>query len=63
MGVVMHGCVGEWMDVCGVVGGVGLVWMVRGSGGVWLCVVVWCGDVSDWVVCRGRGRGWEWEWE
>ena len=41
MGVVMHGSVGEWVDVCGVVGGVGLVRLVCGRGVVWLCVVVW----------------------
>ena len=62
MGVVMHGCVGEWVDVCGVVGGMGLLWLVCGGGVVWLSVVVWCGDVCCWVVCGGRGCEWEWEW-
>ena len=32
VGVVMHGCVGEWVDVCGVIGGMGLVWLVRECG-------------------------------
>ena len=36
---------GEWEDVCGVVGGVGLVWLVHRSGVVWLCEVEWCVDV------------------
>ena len=58
----MGAWVSEWMDVCGVVGGVGLVWLVCGVGVVRLCVVVWCGDVCGWVVCRGRKCGWEWEW-
>ena len=62
MGVVMHGCVVEWVHVRGVVGGAGLAWLVRGSGVVWLRVVVWSGDVCAWVVCRGRGCGCEWEW-
>ena len=60
---MIHGCVGEWVDVCGVVGGVGLVWLVCGSGVVWLCEVAWSGDVCGWVVCRGRGCGWMWELE
>ena len=63
VGVLMHGCVGEWVDVCGVVCGVGLVQLVCGGGVVWLSMVVWSGDVCGWVVCRGRGCGWEWEWE
>ena len=62
MGVVMHGCVGEWVDVSGVVGGEEVVWLVRGGGVVWLCVVVWCEDVCGCVVCGGRGCGWEWAW-
>ena len=62
MGVVMHACVGEWMDVCRVVGGVRLVWLACGGRVVWLCVVVWSEDVRGWVVCGGRGSGWEWEW-
>ena len=45
MGVLMHGSVDEWVDVCGVVGGVGLVWLVCGSGVVWLCADVWSEDV------------------
>ena len=65
VGVVMYGCVGEWVDVCGVVGGVGWCgWCVgvEWSGCVWLCGVGMC--VAGLCVVAGgvggSGSGCEW---